>query len=322
MISKKIKIFLFLLLIGVFGVSIYFIPTETQERKDKTSESETFLSEYELKEISPSPVYISSDSLEQGDTLLIKIDDESVIDRISGEFGSVKIDFFKTLTKDGQMGILGIPVKQNPGKYTLVIHFSKQQTIEKEINIIKREFPVTELLVTEELKEKGFTSSKIVENILNKENLAIGKILSIYTPKAYFNKAFINPLTEIKDVGSFGNIRKSENASLQHLGVDLQADTGTPVYAINNGVVRFSQELTNYGKILIIDHGLGIFSLYLHLDKFKVLSGQTVKRGDIISFSGNTGYSIAPHLHFSVKVNGASVDPSRFIEVTKKGLKE
>ena len=324
MISKKIKIFLIFLLIGVFGVFIYFMPTEMQEKKYKANESETFLLEYELKEVSLPSVYISSNSLEQGDTLFIKINDESIIDRISGEFGSVKIDFFKPITngKQEQVGILGIPVKQNPGKYTLVIHLSKQQTIEKEINIIKREFPVTELLVTEELKEKGFTSSKIVENILDKENLAIGEILSIYTPKAYFNKAFINPLTEMKDVGAFGNIRKSEDADLQHLGVDLQADTGTPVYAINNGVVHFSQELTNYGKTLIIDHGLGIFSLYLHLDKFKVLSGQTVERGDIISFSGNTGYSIAPHLHFSVKVNGASVDPLRFIEVTKKELKE
>ncbi|TSD01862.1 MAG: peptidase M23, partial [Parcubacteria group bacterium Athens0714_26] len=75
-----------------------------------------------------------------------------------------------------------------------------------------------------------------------------------------------------------------------------------------------------YGKTLIIDHGLGIFSLYLHLDEFKVLNGKGVKRGELVGLSGNTGYSISPHLHFSIKANGASVDPLKFIETTKKEL--
>ncbi len=77
--------------------------------------------------------------------------------------------------------------------------------------------------------------------------------------------------------------------------------------------MRFSKELNTYGKTLIIDHGLGIYSLYLHLNKFKVLRGEQVEQGDVVGFSGNTGYSIAPHLHFSVKVNSSSVDPLRFI---------
>jgi murein DD-endopeptidase MepM/ murein hydrolase activator NlpD len=85
-------------------------------------------------------------------------------------------------------------------------------------------------------------------------------------------------------------------------------------------LVRFAKELDIYGKTLIIDHGLGIFSLYLHLNQFKVLQEEQVKRGDTIALSGSTGYSITPHLHFSIKVKGVSVDPLRFIEITRKEI--
>jgi murein DD-endopeptidase MepM/ murein hydrolase activator NlpD len=104
------------------------------------------------------------------------------------------------------------------------------------------------------------------------------------------------------------------------LGVDLEAKEGDPVFSINDGVVRFSKELPNYGKTIIIDHGLGIFSLYLHLKEFKVSEGEKVKKGEIIALSGNTGYSISPHLHFSVKINGKSVDPLRFIDTVEKEM--
>ena len=127
-------------------------------------------------------------------------------------------------------------------------------------------------------------------------------------------------MKKIQVVGDFGNIRKSESSSIQHLGVDLKADTGTPVYAVNDGVVRFSEDLNTYGKTLIIDHGLGIFSLYLHLNEFKVFSEQRIEQDDIMGFSGNTGYSIAPHLHFSIKVNGANIDPLKFIDLTEKEM--
>jgi murein DD-endopeptidase MepM/ murein hydrolase activator NlpD len=254
--------------------------------------------EKETLEKSSPQIYFSSNKLEQGDTLLIKIGGKSAINEVGGEFGPVKINFFKPVTAKNWIAIVGIDARKKPGEYDLVINFPNGHKIKKEIDIVERKFPVTELLVTKELEEKGFTPSKIVENIVSKENLIVGEILSIYTPKAYFNKAFTNPLKEIKAVGAFGNIRKSGDVGIQHLGVDLEADIGTPVYAINNGVVSFSQELTTYGKTLIINHGLGIFSLYLHLDEFKVGEGNQVAQGEIIGFSGNTGYSIAPPFTF------------------------
>ncbi len=263
-------------------------------------------------------VYISSDVLQQGDTLLININGDGLESEISGKLGATKIDFLKLNDYEGWVGITGIDVKKEPGKYNLVIDFPDRDQFEKEIEIIWRKFPITELFITEELKRKGYTASKIVENITTEENVILKEILSTYIPKAYFNAIFINPLDVIEIVGAFGNIRKSENIRAQHLGVDLDVLVGTPVYAVNDGMVRFSQNLTTYGKTLIIDHGLGIYSLYLHLNEFEVLNGAKIKQGDIIGLSGNTGYSIAPHLHFSIKVNGSSVDPLRFIETIKK----
>jgi len=274
----------------------------------------------EIKKSTTVKISLSSQRLKQADTLLVKVEGSSLDEKISGEFDSKEIDFLKLVDLDGWVGIIGIDVKKKPAKYNLIIRVPNEDEAKKEIEIIKRNFPITKLLVTEELEEKGYTPQKIVEDITTKENLILKEVLGIYTKKAYFDKAFIYPLREIKVVGAYGNIRENENLAIQHLGVDLEADIGIPVYAVNDGVVRFSQELTNYGKTLIIDHGLGIFSLYLHLNEFKVLDGKEVKRGEIVGLSGSTGYSISPHLHFSIKANGASVDPLRFIETTKKEL--
>ncbi|MDI6602569.1 MAG: peptidoglycan DD-metalloendopeptidase family protein [Patescibacteria group bacterium] len=263
-------------------------------------------------------VSISSLFPQQGDTVVIKIKTDLPPEKVKGSLNSKKINFSKIA--GDLIGIVGISAKEKAGKYNLLINFPDGSQYANILNIVERKFPVTELVVTKELEEKGFTPSKIVENITTKENLILKEILSIYTPKAYFDQSFIYPLEKIKDVGAFGNIRKSGEITLQHLGVDLEADIGNSVYAINDGVVRFSQELTTYGKTIIIDHGLGIFSLYLHLDEFKVFEGKTVKRGEIVALSGNTGYSIAPHLHWGVKISGASVDPLRFIKTTEKEL--
>lgn len=322
--QSLIGVIIILVVAGVIigGLYYYFQKQTPKEPEGVASQAnvsreilpEEKMGEKTVEELSSPQVYLSSNRLEQGDTLLVKIATEIDVDEVSGEFESREINFFKSATTKDWIGIVGIDARKEPGNYDLVINLPNSIQFKKELNIIEREFPVTELLVTKELEERGFTPSKIVENVVNKENLILREVLSIYTPKAYFNKAFINPLKEIKVVGAFGNIRKSGGLGIQHLGVDLEADIGTPVYAINNGIVRFSEDLNTYGKTLIIDHGFGIFSLYLHLNKFNVLPGKEIERGEVIGFSGNTGYSIAPHLHFSLKVNGASIDPLRFIK--------
>jgi len=98
-----------------------------------------------------------------------------------------------------------------------------------------------------------------------------------------------------------------------HAGMDFSAKSGTPVFASGDGIVeRADNTASGYGNHIVIRHGFGYQTLYGHLSKYKVRSGQHVKRGDIIGFVGSTGRSEAPHLHYEVHKNGEVVNPLNF----------
>jgi murein DD-endopeptidase MepM/ murein hydrolase activator NlpD len=98
-----------------------------------------------------------------------------------------------------------------------------------------------------------------------------------------------------------------------HAGMDFTAPSGTDIYATGNGVV--SSVMTSkrgLGNNIIIDHGFGYVTIYAHLERFNVRAGQKVQRGDIIGYVGSTGMSLAPHLHYEIKINGQNVDPVNY----------
>lgn len=99
-----------------------------------------------------------------------------------------------------------------------------------------------------------------------------------------------------------------------HNGIDIITDSGTKVYAPGNGKVEFVGRRTGYGITIEINHGFGYKTLYAHLSKAIVTEGQTVKRGDFIAVTGNSGeLSSGPHLHYEVQHEGRSVNPINFI---------
>ncbi|WP_211204056.1 M23 family metallopeptidase [Chloroherpeton thalassium] len=98
-----------------------------------------------------------------------------------------------------------------------------------------------------------------------------------------------------------------------HAGLDFSASIGTPVYATGNGVIQHVITDGGYGKLVIIDHGFGYKTVYAHLSEFNVHSGQQVKRGDVIAYSGNTGVSEGPHVHYEVIKNGVKMNPVNFM---------
>ena len=259
-------------------------------------------------------VSFSSESISLGDTLLIKIKKEAGISGVYGVFLKKNIDFLKTTNGDW-IGMVGFNPKRKTGSYKLTLNFSDGTNFNKTIKVNKRDFPTTKLLVTQQLADAGYSVKSIVKSSIS-DTAALAIAERYYSPTAFFSKPFQYPLTKIKSVGDFGNIRKSGTTAMQHLGVDLEAEEGTDVYASNDGVVSLVTELKDYGNTVVINHGLGIFTLYLHLEEFKVSIAQLVKKGDLVGLSGNTGYSIAPHLHFSLHVNNESVDPLVFIETT------
>lgn len=98
-----------------------------------------------------------------------------------------------------------------------------------------------------------------------------------------------------------------------HSGIDFTAPVGTPIYATGNGRVEAVGADSGYGRRVIINHGYTYKTLYGHMSKFAVKTGQQVKRGDLIGYVGNTGTSTGPHLHYEVHKNGQPVNPVNFI---------
>ncbi len=112
---------------------------------------------------------------------------------------------------------------------------------------------------------------------------------------------------------TFGYRRNPYDGSYKlHAGVDIAADSGTPVRAPAMGAVIYSGYRAGYGKVVVIDHGYGIRTLFGHNAKLYVTTGQKVRRGEKISEVGSTGHSTGPHLHYEVRKNGVPVNPVTF----------
>jgi murein DD-endopeptidase MepM/ murein hydrolase activator NlpD len=98
-----------------------------------------------------------------------------------------------------------------------------------------------------------------------------------------------------------------------HEGIDFTAPTGTPIYATGNGrVMNVDKEHRGYGNCIVINHGFGYQTLYGHMYRIKARPGQTVKRGELIGYVGNTGLSSGPHLHYEVIKNGKKINPINY----------
>jgi murein DD-endopeptidase MepM/ murein hydrolase activator NlpD len=106
----------------------------------------------------------------------------------------------------------------------------------------------------------------------------------------------------------------------KHEGIDLAAKTGTPVYAPADGLVTRASVFGSYGNFIQIQHGADMETRYGHLSGYAVAAGQQVHKGDLIGYVGTTGRSTGPHLHYEVRVAGASVDPTPYLADTQLAL--
>ena len=98
-----------------------------------------------------------------------------------------------------------------------------------------------------------------------------------------------------------------------HAGIDIGVPIGTPIHAAAPGTVFYCGVMGGYGNVVLIDHGNGLVSLYGHQDRLACSNGQQVSTGQVIGYSGNTGHSTGPHLHFEVRRNGTPVDPMQYL---------
>jgi murein DD-endopeptidase MepM/ murein hydrolase activator NlpD len=102
-------------------------------------------------------------------------------------------------------------------------------------------------------------------------------------------------------------------ASSYHQGIDLGAPEGTPIYAARTGRVTIASYSNSAGNYVSINHGDGFSSIYMHMTRYVVSSGQAVSAGQLIGYVGSTGISTGPHLHFGISKNGVYVNPAAYI---------
>jgi murein DD-endopeptidase MepM/ murein hydrolase activator NlpD len=139
--------------------------------------------------------------------------------------------------------------------------------------------------------------------------------LNRVTPEREWSGKFSTPAdAAISDV--FGSQRVFNNkTSSPHQGLDFRVPSGTPVAAMNSGTVLLARPLYYEGNFVVLDHGQGLLTLYLHLSVIKVREGDHVARGQEIGLSGGTGRATGPHLHVAVRWQGTYLDPARLMHL-------
>lgn len=166
--------------------------------------------------------------------------------------------------------------------------------------------------------QKRVVLSKKDQERANREWHLVQKIYQNAYKGSYINAPFIPPLNSFitSRYGKrrvFNKIKKT-----QHLGNDFRAKVGVPIPASNRGKVVFSGNLFYTGNVVIVDHGLGIFSLYGHLSKNFVKVDDIIEQGEILGLSGRTGRVSGPHLHWGVKMHGHNVDGFSLVDESKR----
>ncbi len=190
--------------------------------------------------------------------------------------------------------------------------FYKNQTV---LAVSVKDFPYKSEKLN--VDKKRVTLSKKDLNRVIKERKILSKVYQNTSSYFLFSQPFRRPLSSYV-TSHYGNKRLFNNKKkTQHLGNDLRAAVGVPIPVANKGKVIFTGDLFYSGNIVIVDHGLDIFTTYGHLSKIQVTEGMIINKGDIVGLAGATGRVSGPHLHWGVKINGNWVDGFSLVEESK-----
>lgn len=248
----------------------------------------------------------------QGEPIMIHVEtDFSNVRRIT--FGGIPVSIFKY--KNWPTGLVGIDLNKAPGIYPVTAELADGRTVSTSVEVLKKKIRTAPYTIPTKLGGNTKEAQKDLINSLAEENSNFKNLAT--ANKILWKSAFSPPLEKIKVNDEFGYHRQLGSMIMAHKGVDYSAKTGTKVLSTNDGIVRVVGDYRNYGKTVIVDHGLGVLSFYLHLSEAKVSEGQVVSKGELIGLSGESGYADSPHLHFSIRIYGVSVDPVKFLELMR-----
>ena len=230
------------------------------------------------------------------------------------KFNNKNINFSKF--GDKYLGIIGIDFNDKNTQYEISVKLENGMNFKEYVNIKSREKIEKPLGIPAKLGGNTKEASSMLISNLAIENAELNNIKS--ANKSLWTDTFEYPISNVFVTDEYGYNRKTVDQTIVHKGTDFRAIVGTPVMSINDGVVKISKKFTVYGNTIVIDHGNGILSLYMHLSQLSVKAGENVKSGQLVGYSGDTGYAEAPHLHISIKINSISIDPMVFMKYFKK----
>lgn len=161
----------------------------------------------------------------------------------------------------------------------------------------------------------SFLNDKEVAREILKEEIVMEAVPKIVERGTKIPPTYIKPISGGRQSSGFGRrSAPTKGASTYHKGVDWAVPTGTAVFASSGGTVSRAGWGSGYGYVVYIDHADGRQTRYAHLSKVLVKAGETVKQGERIALSGNTGVSTGPHLHFEILINGSQVNPLKYLD--------
>lgn len=253
----------------------------------------------------------------QGEPVMISVAGTDAGTKVTGIFlDGISLGVFSYQGKPAAFA--GIDLNYKAGTYPVTVTLLDGRTLTASITVDAREKIEAPLGIPEKLGGNTPASQTKLVNSLAAENASLVGLRTGL--KSFWAEAFRLPVAQPFVTDEYGYSRKTGAYSIAHKGTDFRAAVGTPVTAINRGVVRVAKNFRAYGKTVVVDHGLGLMSFYMHLSKIRVNVGELVKPGQRVGLSGQTGYATSPHLHFTLRIRNSSVDPMKFFALMGTSL--
>ena len=210
--------------------------------------------------------------------------------------------------KDGKF-VVGFE-REAPLQQTLAVELDNGQKWQRDITLEKREYNIQRI---DGLEQKMVSPPAEVTARIKQDNINVANARSGNTDLDALFTRFEWPAKGVIS-GVYGSQRILNGVpKWPHYGLDIANETGTPVYAPVDGVVTMADDLYYSGNTLILDHGMRVFSTFLHMDTITVEVGETVKQGEQIGTIGSTGRSTGPHLDWRINLGKTRLDPQTII---------
>ena len=244
-----------------------------------------------------------------GDIFLLKVyTDNKPSANPSAEFKGRKISFFQDAA-DHYIALVPVDIDTSPKAYSIAV-VSEEGSKTVYIKVKPYTFPTKKITLPEEKVILGPEDLKRAE----REAEIMKNVLSQSTAPAWEGR-FTAPMdTKVSEAFGVKRIMNGKKNSV-HGGIDYKGQIGMPVNAVNSGTVVLREELFFGGNTLVIDHGMGLFSIYMHLAEFNVSKDEKVSKGQAVGRVGMTGRATGPHLHFGIKLQGVNANPLSLFEL-------